>query len=471
MATGSESCLSPVWSVGRSPGGGLLGRLGVTGVRLPDMLDRVALLRAPAAPQYARDGARSDADGEALSADVPMGALVFNQLVASGVGLLLSWIAARIMRRMFAPPAKPDETQSAVVARLIKGGVPRERLKGMTSAELTMSCELVFPEEVSTRFRDIGGHDSLKKELRELVILPLRAPSLFSSHELLRPPKGVMLYGPPGTGKTMLVRALAKESGAQFLNLSPSSLLSKWVGETNRLVHAVFSLAARVAPCVVFVDEMDALFRARSAGDHEVYRDMKAEFCQLWDGLLSDSTSQVMLIGATNRPWDIDTAILRRMPRAFLVDLPDAAQRTGVLRAVLRTSKVDPEFDYDRIASLTEGYSGSDLSELSRAAFQAPMQEALDRRLSTLEGHSVSQVAPVRPSQELSVRPLRTDDMIHALKIVAPTAQQSMEYRDLLASREAARAGPRSGTHDLEELLSQSLYRDPFSDGYHQASM
>lgn len=127
-------------------------------------------------------------------------------------------------------------------------------------------------------FADIGGLENLITSLRETVIYPLTHPHLFTSSTLLSAPKGVLLYGPPGCGKSMLAKALAKESRATFINISVSTLTNKWYGESNKLVHGLFSLAKRVRPCIIFIDEIDCFLRERGKGDHEVTGMMKAEF-------------------------------------------------------------------------------------------------------------------------------------------------------------------------------------------------
>jgi ATPase family AAA domain-containing protein 1 len=131
---------------------------------------------------------------------------------------------------------------------------------------------------MNVTFADIGGLESQITSLRETVIYPLTHPHLFTSSSLLSAPKGVLLYGPPGCGKSMLAKALAKESGATFMNISVSMLTSKWYGESNKLVHAMFGLAQRLKPCIIFIDEIDCFLRERGKGDHEVTGMMKAEF-------------------------------------------------------------------------------------------------------------------------------------------------------------------------------------------------
>jgi len=407
---------------------------------------------------------------DVIDDDVPVFKMIAGQLFTCAVSLLMSWLGSRYVRKLFTTKPKPNAMSTAILERLKQGGIPAERLTNLNEAELNLVGELIFPEEVGTRFSDVGGLSELKQSLRELVVLPLQAPEIFMRHELLYPPKGIMLYGPPGTGKTLLARALAKESGANFLNLSPSTLLSKWVGQTNQIVKAVFSLANRVAPCIIFVDEMDALFRSRSAGDHEVYRDMKAEFCQLWDGLVTNPAARVMIIGATNRPYDIDTAILRRMPRTFKVDLPNYAQRIDIMRTILTSTKVDTNFDFKRIAECTESYSGSDITELFRAAMQTPIQE----QITELEKnkHTISMNRP-NAQEKSSLRALTTDDVLNAKRYIVTTAEQSNAYRQDYEQQSTNPDGIERtnliNAHTLLELLANGFQRDIFAEGVDQS--
>ncbi|KAF5315220.1 hypothetical protein D9619_007254 [Psilocybe cf. subviscida] len=241
--------------------------------------------------------------------------------------------------------------------------------------ERKVANEVIHPDDIKVNFTDIGGLESIISSLRESVIYPLLYPNLFtSSSSLLGAPKGVLLFGPPGCGKTMLAKALAKESGATFINIAASVLTNKWYGESNKLVAGLFSLARKTQPSIIFIDEIDSFLRERTKGDHEVTGMMKAEFMTLWDGLMSGS-DRILVLGATNRPNDIDSAILRRMPKRFAVGLPNIEQRTKILNLMLKDTKLSPDFSIQTLAAQTEGLSGSDLRELCRNAAMVPVRE------------------------------------------------------------------------------------------------
>ncbi|PCH40420.1 ATPase [Wolfiporia cocos MD-104 SS10] len=240
--------------------------------------------------------------------------------------------------------------------------------------EKQIASEVIHPDDIDVRFTDIGGLEPIIASLRESVIYPLVYPHLFTSSSLLGAPKGVLLFGPPGCGKTMLAKALAKESGATFINIAASVLTNKWYGESNKLVAALFSLARKTQPSIVFIDEIDSFLRERTKGDHEVTGMMKAEFMTLWDGLTS-STDRILVLGATNRPNDIDSAILRRMPKRFSVGLPDLEQRQKILNLMLKDTELDKSFSISTLAQQFDGLSGSELKELCRNAAMQPMRE------------------------------------------------------------------------------------------------
>ncbi|KAI9106116.1 P-loop containing nucleoside triphosphate hydrolase protein [Phlyctochytrium arcticum] len=297
-------------------------------------------------------------------------------------------------------PFKKKKDEARAKSSRVLGKLGIHDLK-LSEHEEIIAAEVIYPEDIPVRFEDIGGLDHIVKSLKESVIYPLCYPQLFASASgLLGAPKGVLLHGPPGCGKTMLAKALAKESGATFINLHVSTLMEKWFGESQKLVSAVFTLAHKLQPCIVFIDEIDSFLRERKSQDHEVTAMMKAEFMTLWDGLATGNV-RVLVLGATNRPGDIDQAILRRMPKRFEIKLPDFEQRKRVLSLLLRDASLEADFDLTDLCLRTAGFSGSDLKELCRNAAMMPVREAIREFDGALHGVDINDV---------HVRPLRLDD-------------------------------------------------------------
>ena len=248
--------------------------------------------------------------------------------------------------------------------------------------ELEVSTDVVPPDAMHTTFADVIGLDAIGTQLQRNIILPLTQPEIFGQSKLLRPPKGILLHGPPGTGKTLLAKAVAHEAKFTFICLNPARLLSKWYGESNKLADAYFSLAHKLAPSILFIDEIDCLFRTRGgAHEHEATSMLKAQFLSLWDGLLSASATQVVVIAATNRPDDVDPAVLRRLPLSFEVALPDHDARAAFVRSLLSAEEFARSVDCGAVARATEGYSCSDLEQLCKTAAMRALEEALQERI------------------------------------------------------------------------------------------
>eukprot|EP00891_Asterochloris_glomerata_P004327 jgi/Astpho2/4327/e_gw1.00065.62.1_t len=226
---------------------------------------------------------------------------------------------------------------------------------------------------MDTVLADIGGLDETKQAVVDKVMTPLLYPGKFQG-PLLRQAKGLLLYGPPGTGKTMLAKALAKQSGARFLNILPSQLQSKWYGDTNKTIRALFSLAQKLQPCIIFIDEVDAVLGHRKGFEHEVTTSLKTELLQLWDGLATREDANVLLMGATNRRGDLDAAVMRRFVAQYEVGLPNKQAREDILKVILarhgRDNIAGPsgKRPLERLAEATELFSGSDLFNLCSAA-------------------------------------------------------------------------------------------------------
>ncbi|GMH35818.1 hypothetical protein BSKO_03686 [Bryopsis sp. KO-2023] len=263
---------------------------------------------------------------------------------------------------------------------LDRSGLQHAQVKPENVHEEKLLADVLNPRELGCGFSEVGALSKAKDALREAVQLPLQHPELFSKGSLIQPPKGVLLFGPPGTGKTMLARAAAAECGASFLAVQPSSVLSKWVGEGVRNVRAVFSLAVKLSPCVVFVDEVDALLGQRHLQEHEAMRELKNELMAQWDGIRSGAkgvTSRVMVLGATNRPQDIDEAVLRRFSRRIFCDLPGESDIQAILEVMLAGEQLDADVDLKEVSKLAKGFSGSDLRGVCTAAAMGPVREYL----------------------------------------------------------------------------------------------
>uniref|UniRef100_A0A0E0GTE1 AAA+ ATPase domain-containing protein n=1 Tax=Oryza nivara TaxID=4536 RepID=A0A0E0GTE1_ORYNI len=277
---------------------------------------------------------------------------------------------------------KKSETEKSATVPLKDGDGPLPPPKPEipdNEFEKRIRPEVIPASEIGVTFDDIGALADIKESLQELVMLPLRRPDLFKGG-LLKPCRGILLFGPPGTGKTMLAKAIANDAGASFINVSMSTITSKWFGEDEKNVRALFSLAAKVAPTIVFVDEVDSMLGQRArCGEHEAMRKIKNEFMSHWDGLLSKSGERILVLAATNRPFDLDEAIIRRFERRIMVGLPTLDSRELILRTLLSKEKVAEDIDYKELATMTEGYSGSDLKNLCVTAAYRPVRELLKR--------------------------------------------------------------------------------------------
>ncbi|CAI9273007.1 unnamed protein product [Lactuca saligna] len=313
----------------------------------------------------------------------------------------------------------PRESLEIAIMRLTEQELiskkPAQNLKNLAKDEYESNfiSAVVPPGEIGIKFDDIGALEDVKTALHELAILPMKRPELFSRGNLLRPCKGILLFGPPGTGKTLLAKALATEAGANFISITGSTLTSKWFGDAEKLTKALFSFASKLAPVIVFVDEVDSLLGARGGGfEHEATRRMRNEFMAAWDGLRSKDSQRILILGATNRPFDLDDAVIRRLPRRIYVDLPDADNRLKILKIFLAQENVAPGFDIRALANATEGYSGSDLKNLCIAAAYRPVQELLDEEKKGKK-HDTTPAA--------ALRALNLDDFLQSKAKVGPS--------------------------------------------------
>ncbi|OCB85958.1 AAA family ATPase [Sanghuangporus baumii] len=257
----------------------------------------------------------------------------------------------------------------------------------LTSEDLSTGLNLVQPsalrsvtiEVPAVRWSDIGGQALVAQKLRECVEWPLRHPEAFARLGV-RPPRGVLLYGPPGCSKTLTARALATESGINFLAVKGPELLNKFVGESERAVREVFRKARAASPSIIFFDEIDALgtSRSREPGAGERHEGVLTTLLNEMDGV--QELVGVTVVAATNRPDVIDSALMRpgRLDRILYVGPPDRAGRLDILRIRTRSMSVDPNLDYEGLADLTEGCSGAELAALCQDAALLTMKENID---------------------------------------------------------------------------------------------
>ncbi|KUF69635.1 Spastin [Phytophthora nicotianae] len=242
-----------------------------------------------------------------------------------------------------------------------------------------------------------------KQQTQEAVILPTLRPDLFTG--LRAPPRGVLLFGPPGTGN----------------DISASSLTSKWVGEGEKLVRALFEMARELQPSVVFMDEIDALLSTRSASENDASRRIKNQFFTELDGAASSQEDRILVMGATNLPQELDEAIVRRLEKRIYVPLPDASSREGLIRHLLSSQKFSMSSrDFKQIVKATEGYSGSDLKAVCKDAALGPIRE-LGARVANVKAEDV--------------RGINASDFQVALTRVRPSVS-SRTIQDLVAWNE-----------------------------------
>jgi transitional endoplasmic reticulum ATPase len=235
----------------------------------------------------------------------------------------------------------------------------------------------VYVEPPDVKWEDIGGLDTVKRELQEAVEWPLKYPALYKElkHNI---PKGILLHGPSGTGKTLLAKAVATESEANFISVKGPELLSKWVGESEKGIREIFRKARQASPCVIFFDEIDSIAPIRGMeGVHASTERMMSQLLTEMDGI--QEMQGVVIIAATNRVDMIDTALLRpgRFDKIVLVSNPDRNTREKILEIHIRGKPVSNDIDLGRIADLTDGFSGADMSAVANTAISVVLQEYL----------------------------------------------------------------------------------------------
>jgi SpoVK/Ycf46/Vps4 family AAA+-type ATPase len=381
----------------------------------------------------------SSSTSQKRSKDSPYAAVI-GLLLEIGAIIVTSYVASLILTRLL-KQGGDDETNSAalgaaenrLIKLLVKQGKDPAALE-LTNHERQIAQDVIDPADIATSFADIGGIDSMKQELWELAVLPLQRPDLFRESHLLTQPGGILLYGPPGTGKTMLAKAIAHEANATFLAVKLSKIMNKWFGESNKLIDAIFSLARKLAPSIIFIDELDTFLNPRDGSSDGAGSAIKAEFLTLWDGITTrQDQAPVVVLGATNRPNHVDSAILRRFPRQFRIELPKEDGRLQILRLTLDGHPLAKETVayLPKLAKETKGYSGSDLKELCHCAARESIREVIKEtamravmtRQNTAPGKTTTTETPKQ-----TLRPMSVQDLKVALTKVKRTGQDAAEY-------------------------------------------
>lgn len=278
------------------------------------------------------------------------------------------------------------------------------KLKGIEDKLVEIIESEIISRNPEVKWEHIAGLEFAKKAVMEAIVWPLLRPDIFRG--IRAPPKGLLLFGPPGTGKTMIGKAIASEAKATFFNISSSCLTSKWVGEGEKLVKVLFSLAVAKQPSVIFIDEIDSLLTARQDCENEATRRIKTEFLVQLDGAATNPNDRILVIGATNRPQDLDEAIRRRLSKRLYIPLPNISGRLQLLKTICSTVEHSlSDRDFSHISTLSKGYSGADIHELCKEAAMNPLRNIPDIREVDLN----------------SIRPLELEDFTSALRVVKAT--------------------------------------------------
>ncbi|KAM5302549.1 fidgetin-like protein 1 isoform 1-T2 [Glossophaga mutica] len=267
-----------------------------------------------------------------------------------------------------------------------------ERLKGLEPKMIELIMSEIVDHGPPVHWEDIAGVEFAKATIKEIVVWPMMRPDIFTG--LRGPPKGVLLFGPPGTGKTLIGKCIASQSGATFFSISASSLTSKWVGEGEKMVRALFAVARCQQPAVIFIDEIDSLLSQRGGGEHESSRRIKTEFLVQLDGATTSSEDRILVVGATNRPQEIDEAARRRLVKRLYIPLPDASARRQIVVGLMSREQCRLRAEeLELVVQRSEGFSGADVTQLCREAALGPIRSLQATDIATIAADQVPPIA------------------------------------------------------------------------------
>ncbi|VDN84214.1 unnamed protein product [Brugia pahangi] len=293
------------------------------------------------------------------------------------------------------------------VANKREGWKADESLKILEDNVINLIEAEIMSMGTDIQWTDICGLEPAKKALREIIVLPFLRPDIFKG--IRAPPKGVLLFGPPGTGKTMIGRCVASQCKATFFNIAASSITSKWVGEGEKLVRALFAIARVLQPSVIFIDEIDFLLKSGNESEHESSRRIKTEFLIHLDGVATTFDERILILGATNRPEELDSAVKHHFAKRLYIGLPSDAARAQMILLLLSDQEHNlSDSDVQSIAKLTGGYSGADIKQLCSEAAMIPVRNIVDSSSLDLVSISAEEIRPICFSDfEVAMRSVR----------------------------------------------------------------
>jgi vacuolar protein-sorting-associated protein 4 len=270
-----------------------------------------------------------------------------------------------------------------------------------------MISDTIITERPRIKMSEVAGLEDAKQAIDDAIIAPMKHPELFKG-KARQPWRGILFYGPAGCGKTLVAKAVASEVNATFFNVSAANIVSKWLGESERLVMSLFELARKNQPAIIFIDELDSIGVSRSGDDVGGERRLKTQLLTELQGLASNEDERITLIGATNLPWELDFALRSRFEKKIHVPLPNREARAKIFEIHMEDVEVAPTVEYEELADLTEGYSGRDISVVCREAALEPIRD-------------LQRTGRMEDEQEiLDIRPVSRDDFLHAIENIRP---------------------------------------------------
>jgi len=304
---------------------------------------------------------------------------VTHGFVGADLEALAKEAAMSVLRRIL-PEIKLKDKQKVPQEDLNKLIVNANDFKEALKLVRPSAMREVLVEVPNVKWNDIGGLGEVKEQLREMVEWPLEHPHSFKRLGI-QPPRGILMFGPPGCGKTLLAKAVANESEANFISIKGPSLFSKWVGESEKAIREIFRKARQVSPCIIFFDEIDSLVPKRSGGEGtRVYEQVVNQLLTELDGL--EELNDVVVIGATNRPDLIDPALMRpgRFDRVIVVPQPDEESRLKIFKVHTKGMPLTKDVNIEELAKKTKGFSGADIQGLCREAAMAALREDIESK-------------------------------------------------------------------------------------------